>query len=564
MRAALVALALLAATPATAGAQFGQVEPLTLRGDDDCVRTTGAPGELALPATDGVRFAQATRAGVRLGRTVAMGKGFECSAAVTRASGAGVIAGELSDSVAVSVRTPGGDWGAPMAIPVESQWRADSVAAAVSDRGDVIVTWREESTRFEEGRTAYRFRAVRAAPGAAVGAAETLGASSPLHEVLLPAIATTGEAFVLTSTAEGAGLSLRARLRVYTGVHGAPFGEPTDLGTGQWLSSPAIAAAPDGRVLVAFSDGTSQRVAERAPGGTFTSTVGVGDARDPSVTATLVTLGSGGEAVVAWTRYARGDVQFATRVGAGPFRAPSRRSAPLLPEDFDPFYASRAFFAYIFDGAGGVSYAASYSDLVLTGDSRAAFAWFQGGSLSVPALLTTPLAGGAVTSAPGGRGIESPRTLRALTLADGTPALAWTEPGSGSTYTLRLAAEGVAERPDPAPPRVTIGAPRSRTLSEDEPLRLPVRCDGPCEVGVADDSLRLGISDTVKLRSAGSGVLSAARRGVPGSRPGRAGAADDRLSRAGRQARADADGHGADRPCGERAVPARDRRARRP
>ena len=63
MRAALVALALLAATPATAGAQFGQVEPLTLRGDDDCVRTTGAPGELALPATDGVRFAQATRAG---------------------------------------------------------------------------------------------------------------------------------------------------------------------------------------------------------------------------------------------------------------------------------------------------------------------------------------------------------------------------------------------------------------------------------------------------------------------------------------------------------------------
>ena len=95
MRAALVALALLAATPATAGAQFGQVEPLTLRGDDDCVRTTGAPGELALPATDGVRFAQATRTGVQLGRTVTLGKGFECSAAVTRASGAGVIAGEL-------------------------------------------------------------------------------------------------------------------------------------------------------------------------------------------------------------------------------------------------------------------------------------------------------------------------------------------------------------------------------------------------------------------------------------------------------------------------------------
>ena len=555
---------MLAATPATAGAQFGQVEPLTLRGDDDCVRTTGAPGELALPATDGVRFAQATRAGVQLGRTVTMGKGFECSAAVTRASGAGVIAGELNDSVVASVRAPGGDWGAPVSVPVERTWRADDVAAAVSDRGDVIVTWREESTRYEERRTPYRFRAVRAAAGAAFGAAETLGASSPLHEAILPAIAATGEAFVLTSTAEGTGSELRSRLNVYTGVPGAAFGAPAALGTGQWLSAPAIAAAPDGRVLVAFSDGTSQRVAERAPGGAFAPAVSVGDARDTSVTATLLTVGAGGEAVVAWARYARGDVQFAARVAAGPFGAPSRISSPLLPEGFDPFYASRAFFAYIIDGAGGLSYEPAYTDLVLTGDGRAALAWFQGGSTTIPALLTTPLSGGAVTRAPGGRGIESPQTLRALTLADGTPALAWTEPGSGSSYTLHLAAEGVVERPDPAPPRVTIGAPRSRTLSEEEPLRLPVRCDGPCEVGVAADSLTSGLSDTVRLRRAGSGVLQRVRRGVPRPRSPRAGAADDRLSRARREARADADGHGADRPRGQRAVPARHRRPRRP
>ena len=75
MRVALVALALLAATPATAGAQFGQVEPLTLRGDDDCVRTTGAPGELALPATDGVRFAQATPHGCPAGPDRHAGQG---------------------------------------------------------------------------------------------------------------------------------------------------------------------------------------------------------------------------------------------------------------------------------------------------------------------------------------------------------------------------------------------------------------------------------------------------------------------------------------------------------
>ena len=409
MRTSLVALALLAATPATAGAQFGQVEPLTLRGDDDCVRTTGAPGELALPAADGVRFAQAARTGVQLGRTVTLGKGFECSAAVTRASGAGVVAGKLDDSVVASVRAPGGDWGAPVSVPVEQEWRADEVAAAVSDRGDVIVTWREESTRVEDGRTPYRFRAVRAAPGAAFGAAETLGTSSPLHEVVLPAIAATGEAFVLTSTAEGTGLDLRVRLSVYAGAPGTPFGAPTALGTGQWLSAPAIAAAPDGRALVAFSDGTSQLVA-RARSRRRVRARGERRRRARYLRHRhAVTLGAGGEAVVAWARYARGDVQFATRVAAGPFRAPSRIRSPLLPEGFDPFYASRAFFAQIFGGIGGVSYASSYTDLVLTGDGRAALAWFQSGSTTVPALLTTPLSGGAVTRAPGGRGSSPPR-----------------------------------------------------------------------------------------------------------------------------------------------------------
>ena len=314
---------------------------------------------------------------------------------------------------------------------------------------------------------------------------------------------------MLTSTAEGTGSELRVRLSVYTGAPGAAFGAPAALGTGQWLSAPAIAAAPDGRVLVAFSDGTSQRVAERAPGGAFAPAVSVGDARDSSVTATLLTVGAGGEAVVAWARYARGDVQFATRVG----RRAVRRAVPRQLPAACPRASTRS------TRRGRSSPTSSTAPVgcptsrpTPTSCSRVTAARRSRGSRASRRRsrrsLTTPLSGGAVTRAPAAAGSSPRRRCARSRSRDGTPALAWTEPGPGSSYTLHLAAEGVVERPDPAPPRVTIGAPRSRTLSEEEPLRLPVRCDRPCEVGVAADSLTSGLSDTVKLERAGTGVLS--------------------------------------------------------
>ena len=312
---------------------------------------------------------------------------------------------------------------------------------------------------------------------------------------------------MLTSTAKAAGLTC-VRGSASTRALRARRSARRRIGLGQWLSSPAIAAAPDGRVLVAFSDGTSQRVAERAPGGAFAPTVSVGDARDSSITATLLTLGAGGEAVVAWARYARGDVQFATRVGAGPFRAPSRSAPHSCPRASIRSTRRGRSSPRSSMASGGGSYEAAYTDLVLTGDGRAALAWFESGSTTVPALLTTPLTGGAVTRAPGGRGIQSPQTLRALTLADGTPALAWTEPGSGSNFVLHVAAEGVVERPDPQVPRVTIGAPRithalrGGAAAAAGALRPAVRGRGD------GDRLTSRVSDTVRLGSGGSGVLT--------------------------------------------------------
>ena len=325
---------------------------------------------------------------------------------------------------------------------------------------------------------------------------------------------------MLTSTAEGTGSDLRVRLNVYTGAPGAAFGAPTALGTGQWLSSPAIAAARRRagarrvqRRHVAAGGRACARRRVRARGARRRRARYLRHRHARSRSARAARPWWPGRATRAATCSSpRGSPP-------GPFGAPSRISSPLLPEGFDPFYASRAFFAYIIDGAGGLSYEPAYTDLVLTGDGRAALAWFQGESTTIPALLTTPLSGGAVTRAPGGRGIEPPQTLRALTLADGTPALAWTEPGPGSSYTLHLAAEGVVERPDPTPPRVTIGAPRSRTLSEEEPLRLPVRCDRPCEVGVAADSLTSGAQRHGEARARRKRRAQRARRGVPRSRP---------------------------------------------
>lgn len=166
LRATLLAVAVLSVAPAAAAADIGQVEPLTFRGYEDCVHATGRPGELAVPATDGVRFVQATREGLKAGPALRLARRFECGSIVSRANGAGVIAGTPRDetAVVVSVREPGGGmWGAPVTIAAEAEWRVELVRAAVSDRGDVIVTWRESQFGPHTG-SIRRVRAARRSP----------------------------------------------------------------------------------------------------------------------------------------------------------------------------------------------------------------------------------------------------------------------------------------------------------------------------------------------------------------------------------------------------------------
>ena len=126
---------------------------------------------------------------------------------------------------------------------------------------------------------------------------------------------------------------------------------------------------------------------------------------------------------------------------------------------------------------------------VLTPDGRAAIASVRPG-WRTPLLAFAPIDGGTGSRAFAGRALDSVGAVQGLALADGTPAIAWTEPVGPRRFRLHLAAEGVQERPQPAPPRVTFGAPRSTTLGDQEPLRLPISCSRPCVVfaGLGDDA----------------------------------------------------------------------------
>ena len=490
LRATLLAITVLCVAPLGAGAAVGQVAPIAGRGYDDCLQVTGLPGELVMPAPGGIQFVGATREGLKPGAVLQLADAFECGSVVSRPNGAGVIAGagRQASAVTVSVREPGsGTWGPPVTIALQAQWQPDVVRAAVSDRGDVVVAWRE--TRFGPDGSLRRVRVARRSPGGAFGRGELLGKVAKRHELVLPAVAATGEAFVLTTTAPDEGSPAHVPLRVWAAGPGAPFGAPGTVGSMRRHHGPALAAAGDGRALIAWSDGASLHVTEREPGGTFAAPVRLGDA-DPRLGFDAgVTLGSAGEASVSWVRSGSGVAQIASRRTPGAFGPPTPIAlGAARASSGDPFFSTQAFQDLYF-GGGTLSYDEHQRNPVLTPDGRAAVAWSQSGRLR-PVLAFAPVGGGAGSRGFAGRALDSVGTVQALALSDGSPAIAWTEAIGARRFRLHLGAEGVRERPQPAPPRVRFGKPRSVTLGDQEPLRLPISCSRPCAVfaGQGDDA----------------------------------------------------------------------------
>jgi hypothetical protein len=357
---------------------------------------------------------------------------------------------------------------------------AVQVVAGVSERGDAVVAVKENLKNSN-----HRFRVARRLAGGRFGPLERLGRESWNTGQITVAVAATGEAFALWTTVEGTKPSYRERVNLAIAPAGRPFGAPAHLADMPWLSSPGLTAAADGRALVALSNGTSLLVAERAPGAAaFGPARAIGDADDASSVVASARLGADGAAVVGWLRGIAGDAQIVTRpAGATAFGAPI--TAFRAASDFDPFYSSRSFIATIADNLGSTFTRGEPSSfLSLTADGRVLTATAPGIAGPDTGAVLAIVAGGVALNDAAGAGLTRPNLAVPLTLADGTAAVAWTTSLDSERFRLHLASPATTERPDPAAPEVRVGRPDRTRVSEEQSLKLPITCSGPCEVTV--------------------------------------------------------------------------------
>jgi len=490
------------AFPANAQAALNEIAPFPLV--NDCGGATGAPGEVVGAEQDGVRFAQATANGFVAGARVELGDDPDCPLVISRPSGAGVLVTHRGGAIIAFTRDPGGQWAGPVTVAESEQ----DPLAAVSDRGDAIIA-------FKDGD---RFVVSRRGPGGAFGPLEQIGRRSSRLGDIVPAISSTGEAFAVTTTLASTTLPARVPVAVSIAPPGGAFGAPQTIADTRRLSAPAIDVDAQGRALIAIAGTSSLFVSERAPGGAFGPVSAVGT---PPAAATLlfpaVRLAPAGAAAVGWMSFE--DVQVMTRGAGGTFTPVTSLLAFGPYRGFDPFYFSESFLGSLFGGLAGGATQETGESLTITPDGRAVF-----GTAApdrhfdlVPTLVTLPLGSTTPTvyRAPshfGNSGLGGP-----LVLADGSPAIVWTDPlasagmvGSTAGSRLRMAAPSVLSRLDPPPfPEVTIGAPVKRRLGGEDPLRLPVRCSAACDVQAAVDSedLLSTVTGATHLGKAGRTVL---------------------------------------------------------
>ena len=145
MKRSLLTLAVLLALPpaAASAAPFGEVAFRPVGGTAACLRATGAPGELVRSTSTGVQFLQASAGGLTpVADVAAEGSVAACPQAAARPNGARILAfaigseGEGDAFVRVSLREPGGGWGAHTdVVPLGDFASEHPLAADVSERG---------------------------------------------------------------------------------------------------------------------------------------------------------------------------------------------------------------------------------------------------------------------------------------------------------------------------------------------------------------------------------------------------------------------------------------------
>lgn len=530
MRRSLFTAALvLGVLPASASAaQFGEVGFRPVGGIATCLRATGLPGELVRSTATGAQFLQASPGGLTPVADVASeGDSLTCPQAAARQDGVGIVAFAVRSNgevfVRSSLREAGGAWGPHVdTLPASDLASGHPLAAGISDRGDALLAMAGMN---DKGRL--QILAGRRSPGGAFGATETLftapkRASSgpgltPAARVVV-GMSAGGDAVVAWSFQPGAGKP--RELWAAVASVGAPFAAPAKVGTLRPNSSFSLAVGDAGHALLAFVTGTDVLVAERAPGGAFGAPVRVGRGEDTILVVPAAAIRADGGAFVAWNQALVGDVQAVVRAQAGPFGAPvtiAPKSGLRYPksildlftellgdEDLGGFTVSAAGL----DDDGGDARA------TITADGRGVVTWAgaaqrDGIWWSPPLVATLPLAGGAPVEAVFGAELREAGSTTPLTSADGRLGVAWADNNDRSKDgRLHLALEGVPDGADPAPPQLTVIAPKKRVLAADESLRLGVRCSAACDVRAQIGSGVLAPGDDASLTRAGKATLS--------------------------------------------------------
>jgi hypothetical protein len=357
----------------------------------------------------------------------------------------------------------------------------DTVEAAVSQRGDAVIGW-VDSHQLQSG-THDRVLVARRPAGGTFGAPVELKLDGRDFRDMVLGMQGDGTTVALVQEA--------ARLVAMTAAPGAPFGPPQLL-TANLEDRPRLAVAPDGRALAVVPErDLRSRIFERPPGGAFApvATIRLADTLFGGIT---LALRPDGAATVAY-RDDSAQVHVLWRDRPGGFHAPEKvgptpvdQVATDFPDDSEELPGD----------LGGRDMRLAFAP-----DGRPVLTWSPAqrtGPLSWADAAVTTLRGGVQTL---GSPLRDADSIVPVMLADGTPAVVWSDVAAGGDPHLHLAIEGAVTAREPAAPRIRLG----RVEQIHRGLALPFRCSAACDVRAAVPG---GPGGRRSLRAAGSGRLT--------------------------------------------------------
>ncbi|MEA2449733.1 MAG: hypothetical protein QOG63_1665 [Thermoleophilaceae bacterium] len=555
LAAAATAVALLS-LPASA---FGWRETVTRNepggGPATCLRDAGGD-ELSLVGPVGRRSTSfdLLAAGARLAGTgrARFGIVLSCPAVAENADGASALAtvelGRTARSVRLRVATRTAH---EQALHTANLARPrfgfeGAPAVAVGPSGDMAVAWVAHThVKHREPDRAAIFVA-RRPPGGAFGAPQRVAewhepeyAADPAPVVGIDAQGTTTVAWATPTGNETDGVD-QAVVSTATGARDQSLGAPARLT--RRLADVAeleLAVTPTGEALLAVAAGTGVRLFERRDAGFVSRRRFAPTDNLDSVGELALAEAPDGSAVIAWrTGYSEeAGVTAVRRTGMGPFGAPVEIARPHFADNgfSDVYFSDNLNRASAPDDRDGTDVRAAISpagEPVVTwvgiraagrdrrlrsayaarGRGAAAFARTLLGSPCRPANATAP-----------------------VTLPDGRLGAAWTDNLSRHVFAgldlpeakgrLHLA---LADQPPDAPgvpPRVTVTAPRMKSLDFEQPLRVRVSCDRACDIRAFMPPAHAERNEVIPTntgapRATGTASLSHAGSAVVKVRPG--------------------------------------------